>query len=98
MNKGAQILLPDQKVNTPPRQSHFASSSQGSPYGTPRTKTAQNIMQGNGLEGQEVNHFQASSIEDNHIIHNEQRYDLEEVEYHMTDIDEVASIADNSMI
>lgn len=97
MNKGTQILLPDQRVNTPPRQSHIFSSSSGSPYGTPRTKTAQNIIQGNRLEVQD-NPIQASSVEDSHLIHNEQRYDLEEVEYHMTDIDEVASIAENSLI
>lgn len=94
MNKGAQILLAaDQRVQTPRKQSYY-DSSQGSPYGTPRTKANQNIMQGNGLEVQEANHLQPSSVEC--IIQGE--HNLEEVEYHMTDIDEVASIADNSMI
>jgi len=43
-----------------------------------------------------LDNLQVNWIEDQVPYQDEQKYDLEEVEYHMTDIDEVTSIVDNS--
>lgn len=53
-----------------------------------------NIIQGNGYEALE--NLKVNFMEDSVRFQDEQKYDLEEVEYHMTDIDEVTSIVDNS--